>query len=124
VPWLDECNITNRRQDGIDRALRYGPAVIRDSVTYDKPNSVHYHVPRQGDIPDANLVVTIEEPYEGSLFVRFQYSDDSEESIGEQGQPDTMVDDFRRSAYKESDIDTIRTIREMAADGLLDAPMM
>jgi hypothetical protein len=32
-----------------------------------------------------------------------------------------MYDDFRRSAYQESDIDTIRVLRELASEGRLDA---
>lgn len=121
VPWLDTCDISHRTEGSIRRALRYGDTVIRDTVTFHKLASVHYHVPRQGDIPEADLTMTIEEPYEGGLFVRFEYDDHSGEAKGED---QAMVNDFRRSAYKESDIDTIRTIREMAADGLLDAPMM
>ena len=33
-----------------------------------------------------------------------------------------MYNDFRRSAYKETDIDSIRIIRQFAAQGLLDGP--
>lgn len=121
IPWLDECNITNRAEHSIERALRYGDAVIRDRVTYRKLESVHYHVPKQGDIPESDLTMTIETPYEGRMFVRFEYDDHASEAGGE---AESMVNDIRRSAYTESDIDTIRTIREMAANGLLDAPMM
>ena len=121
VPWLDQCDITARSEQSIDRALRYGDTVIRDRVTFNRMTSVLYHVPQQGNIPLADLVMTIEEPYEGGLFVRFEYDDYSGEAECES---DAMVNDIRRSAYKQSDIDTIRTIREMAADGLLDAPLM
>ena len=121
IPWLDHCDITMRSELAIERALRYGDTVIRDTVAFRQPDSVRYHVPQQGDIPEAELTMAIEEPYPGGLFVRFEYDDYSDEP---QGESETMVNDFRRSAYKQSDIDTIRTIRELAADGLLDAPMM
>lgn len=121
VPWLDDCDISQRTETGMERSLRYGDTIIRDTVTLQRLVSVHYHVPRQGDIPEADLKVTIEEPHAGALFVRFEYDDHSGEA---KGPDEAMVHDFRRSAYQESDIDTIRTIREMAADGLLDAPMM
>jgi hypothetical protein len=121
VPWLDACQVNRREDQTLERALHYGDTVIRDEVSFRKLQSVHVHVPRQGDIPVADLVMSIEEPGPGRLFVRFEYDDHSGESSGES---EEMVNDFRRSAYKESDIDTIRTIREMAADGLLDAPMM
>jgi hypothetical protein len=32
-----------------------------------------------------------------------------------------MYDEFRKSAYQEADIDTIRILRQLAADGRLDA---
>ncbi len=125
VPWLDRSDITLRTEAGIERALHYGDTVIRDRVTFHAPDRVHYHVPRQDDIPAADLTMTIEQPYEGGLFVRFEYADGDEDAAAAREDKDQqMVNDFRRSAYQESDIDTIRTIREMAADGLLDAPMM
>lgn len=121
VPWLDACDISNRSETSLERVLRYGDTVIRDQVTFNKPDKIVVHVPQQGDVPTADLTMTIEEPYEGSLFVRFEYDDYSGEA---RGSDEAMVHEFRRSAYKESDIDTIRTIREMAAEGLLDSPMM
>ncbi|MDO8298586.1 SRPBCC family protein [Lacisediminimonas sp.] len=125
VPWLDQCIITARTQTSIERALHYGETVIRDSVTFEAPDRIGFHVPRQGDIPDARLTMTIEQPFEGGLFVRFEYADGGDDAVDTAESTDQqMVNDFRRSAYQESDIDTIRTIREMAADGLLDAPMM
>lgn len=121
VPWLDACDISKREPNSMERSLRYGSTVIRDQVTLNKPDSVHVHVPAQGDIPQADLVMSIEEPQDGALFVRFEYDDHRGEAIDAE---QALEHDFRRSAYKESDIDTIRTIREMAADGLLDAPLM
>jgi hypothetical protein len=35
-----------------------------------------------------------------------------------------MYDDFKRSAYKEADIDTIRLLRQLAAEGKLDASFL
>ena len=34
-----------------------------------------------------------------------------------------MYDEFRRSAYQESDIDTVRIVRELAAEGRLGATL-
>ncbi|MFM7524319.1 MAG: DUF1857 domain-containing protein, partial [Betaproteobacteria bacterium] len=36
---------------------------------------------------------------------------------------EAFYNDFRREAYKEADIDTIRVIRELAQQGRLDAPL-
>jgi hypothetical protein len=62
--------------------------------------------------------MTIEEPQPGSLFVRFAY---------DSGLPDDDMDafynEFRRSAYQESDIETIRIIRQLAEEGRLELPI-
>jgi hypothetical protein len=73
-------------------------------------------VPAQKDIPVSSLHMTIEEPQPGLLFVRFEYEDSSADV---QGTTDAFYNEFRRSAYQESDIDTIRVIRQLAADGRL-----
>jgi hypothetical protein len=36
---------------------------------------------------------------------------------------ESFYNDFRREAYKESDIDTIRMIRQLAEEGQLDSPI-
>ena len=36
---------------------------------------------------------------------------------------ESFYNDFRRNAYKESDIDTVRMIRQLADEGQLDSPI-
>ncbi|MDB5841553.1 MAG: hypothetical protein JWQ23_3505 [Herminiimonas sp.] len=118
VPWLDECSILSHSTASMERRLRYGDTVIEDRVTFLPRLHVHYHVPQQNDIPASDLNVTIEEPQPGLLFVRFEYDDNN----NDEGTADAFYNEFRRSAYQESDIDTVRMIRQMAAAGTLDAP--
>jgi hypothetical protein len=116
VPWLDACDILERSTDAMERELRYGELLIRDRVTFLPQLQIHYHVPEQKDIPASDLNMTIEEPQPGLLFVRFEYDDnaaDAPDSV------DEFYNEFRRSAYQESDIDTIRMIRQLAAAGRL-----
>jgi hypothetical protein len=62
------------------------------------------------------MSMTIEEPAPDALFVRFEYDDGApEEAAGEQA----FYDQFRRTAYEEADIDTIRIIRELNVKGSL-----
>jgi hypothetical protein len=119
VPWLDACDIVHRSVDAIDRELRYGDVVIRDYVTFLPQLQVQYHVPAQKDIPSSSLTMTIEEPQPGLLFVRFEYDDASPDIAGT---TEAFYNEFRRSAYQESDIDTIRIIRQLSADDQLDPP--
>jgi hypothetical protein len=116
MPHLDECNLSEQRAGSVQRELRYGELKIRDLVTYQPQVRVHYQVPAQGDIPASGMSMTIEEPQPGMLFVRFEYDDGAPEEVsGEQA----FYDQFRRTAYQEADIDTIRVIRELNVKGAM-----
>lgn len=113
---LDTCAITERSADKLERVLHYGEIVVKDNVTFLPLLHVHYHVPVQGEIPESHMRMTIEEPEPGSLFVRFEYEilDQVEET-----QETKMYNDFRRSAYQNADMDTIRFILALAEKGEL-----
>lgn len=118
VPQLDECAIDQQTSAGFRRRLRYGELEVVDHVLLTPQQQVRYNVPRQGEISASTLTMTIEAPSEHQLFVRFRYDDGRDAATDAANQ---MYDDFRRSAYQEADIDTIRIVRELAAAGRLDA---
>ncbi len=118
VMALDACEITARSTEGLSRTLRFGKLQIHDHVTFTPLEQVHYQVPQQDAIPASDLRMTIEEPEPGVLFVRFEYDDHTPET-----EEEAFYNDFRREAYKEADIDTIRIIRQLAQQGGLDAPI-
>lgn len=117
---LDACEITARSADSLSRTLRFGQLLVRDHVRFVPLQYVHYHVPQQDPMPMSDLTMTIEEQQPGALFVRFEYDD---HNAAQESAEDAFYNDFRREAYKEADIDTIRMIRQLAQDGELDAPM-
>jgi len=118
VPHLDQCTIDERTDNGFRRRLRYGELVIEDRVLLQPMRQVRYQVSAQQDISESSLVMTIETPTEDTLFVRFQYEDGHDAATDA---ANAMYDEFRRSAYQESDIDTIRVLRDLATQGRLDA---
>ena len=120
VMALDACEITNRSELGISRTLQFGKLIVRDEVRFLPQQQVKYHVPQQNEIPASDLTMTIEEPETGALFVRFEYDDHKEAADVAEAE---FYNNFRRDAYKESDIDTVRKIRELAMEGQLDAPL-
>lgn len=113
---LDECDLSDKKIDSVQHMLRYGELRIRDSVTYLPQIQVHYQVPAQGEIPESSMSMTIEVPAEEQLFVRFEYDDGTPEVVSGE---DAFYNEFRRSAYEEADIDTIKIIRELIATGQL-----
>ena len=120
VLGLDSCEVTERSEHGVSRTLQFGNLMIHDQVRFVSQQLVHYHVPEQNDIPTSDLTMTIEEPASGALFVRFEYDDHQPSTEGNEAE---FYDNFRREAYKESDIDTVRVIRQLAMEGKLDAPL-
>jgi hypothetical protein len=117
---LDACEITGRSENGISRTLQFGKLIIHDEVHFAPQQFVRYHVPQQNEIPASDLTMTIEEPAAGALFVRFDYDDHQDTADDAEAE---FYNNFRRDAYKESDIDTVRKIRELAMQGQLDAPL-
>ena len=118
MPYIDQCTITERTEVSMQRRLHYGALVVLDHVHLTHLQHVHYQVPAQNEIPASSLRMSIEEPSTGSLFVRFTYDDGQSET---QDAENDMVNDYRRSAYHQADIDTISVIRELAEAGRLDA---
>lgn len=123
MSYIDECFVSNRTEKSMSRALRFGDLTIVDEVELAPLHYVHYAVPAQNDIPASSLRMTIEEPEPNALFVRFAY-DNGNNGISELDSDSEEVEKYnayRRSAYHEADIDTVRIIRELAEAGRLDA---
>jgi len=112
---MDECQILDRSADTLQRQLRYGSLLVRDRVTFEPPVQVRYDIDTSEEVPGGSLVMRIEEPQSQQLFVRFDY-----ELRVEGGTVNDYYNEFRKAAYVESDIDTVRMIRQLAASGLLD----
>ncbi|WP_395006576.1 SRPBCC family protein [Undibacterium sp.] len=117
VDYIDECCITERTEFSMQRSLRYGDLRINDQVSFVHHQHIQYDVPEQKDIPKSSLRMSIEEPAPHALFVRFVYNNGY---TAEQDLENEMYNAYRRSAYEEADVDTIRLIRELAEAGRLD----
>ena len=118
VEHLDDCQLLEKSMESVTRELRYGKVVIRDIVSYLPQLQVRYQVPPQRDLVGSSLTMTIEQPQPEALFVRFSYADEGAAEASADSDEE-MYDEFRRSAYLQSDIDTIRVIRELAEAGKL-----
>jgi hypothetical protein len=118
MPHLDECTLGDRESGSFTRRLRYGELVIDDVVHLSPLQEVRYDVPAQGEIAASRLTMTIEAPSEGVMWVRFLYDDGNASATDEMGK---MYEDFKKSAYQEADLDTIKILRQLASEGKLDA---
>ena len=87
-------------------ACRFGELVIDDRVILTPLQEVRYEVPAQGEIAASRLTMTIEAPGEGVLCVRFRYDDGHD--VRHRRTANAMYEEFKKSAYQEADIDTIK----------------
>ena len=110
MPHLDECLLSAHSARSVQRELRYGSLRISDMVTFLPQERVHYQVPAQGELAASSMSMSIEEPQPDALFVRFSYDDGGPETVSSE---QAYYDQYRRRAYEEADIDTIRIIREL-----------
>lgn len=108
---LERCEILERGTDFICREQDFGQIQVRDRVTFVALEAVIYETEAAENLPAGRLVMKIEEPVAGSLFVRFSYA-------GQTALPeDEMYLSYLKDAYVQSDIATIAMIRELVASG-------
>ena len=112
LPGLEACHIIERSDDLLVRDLDFGSAVIRDRVTFEVLQWIRFESEANADHAGGSLTISIEEPQPGALFLRFRYHTTLPE-----GGEDARYAEFVRSAYHQSDVDTVRVIRMIAESG-------
>jgi len=113
---LNGCTITEKshaeNQVVLSRILDYGTFQVHDRVTFDGQRVVT-DVQGSSTWPTSRLTITIEEPNQYELFMRFIYEWD--EAKSSESELDETTRAIRVQAYISSDIDTVQKIREIAA---------
>ena len=116
VETLDACEINVYSELVFTRTLTFGRLVIHDQVTLTPEESVRYDIEASREVPGGTLSMTIEEPGQEQLFVRFAYDTRAIEG----GPPrEAFYDEYVKQAYVEADVDSIMTIRKLLAEGAL-----
>jgi acetylaranotin biosynthesis cluster protein L len=116
LPGLEACDIVARTDTTLQRVLRFGQAVIRDRVSFDPLAWIRFDSEATADHAGGSLTISIEEPQAGVLFLRFRYVTTLPDGAGSADGP---YAEFVKSAYRESDIDTMRVIRMIAESSRL-----
>lgn len=114
LPGLENFSILERQANALLRELDFGPAVIQDRVTLVDMHSVRFDIVPSEAHAGGGLSIAIEEPEPGSLFLRFTYETTLANSPNSE---DRAYIEYVKSAYHQSDIDCVRIIRTLAADG-------
>ncbi|PLZ03190.1 DUF1857 domain-containing protein [Burkholderia sp. WAC0059] len=109
VLGLDSCTIVSRTDRTLERELHYGQATVRDHVTLAPNESVRYDILATEAHVGGSLTMTIEQPDDVQLFLRFEYRTTLSAAQDEDAR---RTAEIVKSAYRESDIDTVRLIRQ------------
>ena len=112
LPGLESCQILERTESGWLRQLDFGAARIRDRVTFAEQDWLRFDIEAGADHAGGSLVISLEEPEPGALFLRFAY----QTTLNLEG-PESQYMEYVRSAYRESDLETVRVIRLLLAGG-------
>ena len=113
---LDAFEIVRREDHSLARELHFGALTLRDRVEFEPLRRVRYEIEASKASPAASLVMTIEEPEPGQLFLRFEY-ETRQEAAALPGED--FYTGFAKQAYVAADIDTVSTIRRLALERIL-----
>ena len=111
IPGLEHCEIITRGPCELVRDLRFGAIVVRDRVSFEPLQWMCFETEANAQHAGGRLTISIEEPAPRALFLRFAYRTTLTEGEVASG---VRLAAYVKSAYEDSDLDTVRLIRQMA----------
>lgn len=116
---LDDAQVIQTGQNGnittLARVLNYGAFQIADTMELHEEDRTETHIAANQFCGDSTLIISIEEPDQGELWLRFQYQvSDAPGTADVPDAPSHDVNEIRKQAYRAADIDTVKMIRELA----------
>lgn len=111
---VDDYEILEQEAAYLKRCVQLPGVQVFDEVRFFPEARIEYRTLPTDNVPEATLVMDIEEPEPQSLFVRFRYHTSSIES-----RSDAMpYDQFLHQAYMATDIETVQIIRDLVGTGV------
>ncbi len=116
LPGLERCTIIERHADYLMRKLDFGSAIIHDRVTQRAGEWVRFDILPSAHHAGGSLTIQIEEPEAGALFLRFSYVTTFASNPNSE---ERAYIEYIKSAYHQSDVDCVRIIRTLSAQGIV-----
>ncbi len=110
LPGLDRAVLTARDGAGFSRELHFGHVTIRDRVRLEPPGRLSSESEATPEVPALVRTVTIEEPIEGELVLRFVY----ERRAQGHAPLEPAYARVLEEAWLKADIDLVATLRRIA----------
>ncbi len=114
LPGVDSVTLLERSATHLQREMQLGKLRVRDRIEFVEQESICYHTEAGEAHGGGTLTISIEEPEDGFLTVRFIY-----DTVQEVRPEEAYLLDYLKKAYTDLDVDCIRTIRSWAEDGKL-----
>jgi hypothetical protein len=123
VLGLESATIDTRteRSGGLEltRTLDFGSFRVNDRVVLTPMSGSVTHVAACDQFPASSLTIRIEEPQPEMFYLRFIYHFDDGAAANDADEMDAATTALRKQAYKSSDLDTVKCIRDLAEAGEL-----
>ncbi|MFN0162278.1 MAG: SRPBCC family protein [Burkholderiales bacterium] len=113
---IDAARLVEQGPDWVRRELRFGSLVVHDTVRFFAPDRLCVEVEPELAVARSRMITTIEAPYPGQLFVRFEYETGVPPGSAPAGE---FYEGFVKQAYVAADVDAVRLIRRLAAQSEL-----
>ena len=118
---VEQVAILARGEGWLKREILLGTLRVQDHITLEHEHRIHFQTAPSDQHQGGSFTMTIEEPNPGDLFVRFGYTTSLPESGAMDSEAgDAYYADFIKSAYRDTDVDAIRWIRELQETGELE----
>lgn len=115
LPGLERCTILSRQGNRVERKLHFGQASVHDTVTFRYLEWVCFESAATTEHAGGRLTIRFDQPAADHLYLRFTYETTLPEGMG--AGEGVEVSEYVKAAYRESDLDTVRIIRLIAANG-------
>ncbi len=119
IPGVESVVITRRSDCSWLREMKLGVLLVRDMSSLRPEELIRFETEPSERHRGGSLLITIEEPEQASLFVRFCYeipaSDDPE---------DEQYEDYLKQMWRQVDVECVRMIRGLAEAGRFDGALL
>ncbi len=117
LPQLSSCLIVNRGATEVARELDFADFTVHDRVRLEPMQQIRIDTQAARSLPAGRLVIAIEAAAGENLQLRFSYDVERERSTDVE--MEQQYDRYLQSAYLQADIDSVKTIRNLADRGVL-----
>jgi hypothetical protein len=117
---VERVDITARGDNWLKREMQLGVLLVNDHITLVPEQRIHFDTAPSNQHQGGSFSMSIEEPAPGQLFVRFSYRTAHPDGSSDGDQEAAKYAEYIKAAYRSTDIDAIRWIRELVETGDLD----